>query len=448
MNQAPSQSKANYEKEFDDLIGLNGPEAQKEAKRRQEVDSLLNRAGVSREDVSEMSSVEPGGPNGSAILANLDTAAESHPFDDLVSDIESPYTRLSPDIETIEESLKAASVNSSGAAAAVAGKLVPELGNVLVKRQPGSLAHAFPPAVDTLIVKAKLSPEQTEHLLKQFSDLFVLSSQMRSRIQTIEIRGPEDVESIAEAKECHKIVRDERLNAEKRKKIVKEPYLRPSQLIDGVFKIWMDEIKPLEDEAKAKAEYIENLERERKAALAADRLEKLRLFEADGGSFDLSNIDDAAFELIYQGAIAAYNTRKAEAKRLEDERLERERLAAAETQRLREENERLARERAEAVAREAEQQRIANAEREKKEEAERELARQEAARLAEERRIEAEAEAKRLAPDKDKLLAFANEVAAITVPEVAEAKAIEVANYAEGQLLELSNRIRKMVENL
>lgn len=412
----------------------------REAKRRAEVDAILARAGVSRSEVTEMKNQDPNGPDGPEILAGLD--GEPHPFDEL-----SPREPIiATNIEMIEESMQAASENSTGAAAAVAKRLVPEFGNVLATRTPGALAAEFPPAVQTLITKAQLSPEQTDHLLAKFRDMFEMTGHMRARVETIEIRGPEDIEAIAEAKEVHKALRDERLNAEKRKKIIKEPYLRPSQLIDGVFRIWMDEITPLEVAAKAKAEYVENLERERKAKLAEERLAKLKLFEADGGGLNLGEIDDATFELLYQGAISGYNNRKAEEKRLEEERLERERANEAERERLRQENERLAKERAEADAREAEQRRIAEEARRKQEEAEAELRRQDEERKAEAQRLAAIEEAKRLAPDKDKLLAFIDEIEAIFIPETTEPKAVAVGSTIVLERAAFCDKMRSKIE--
>lgn len=339
---------------------------------------------------------------------------------------------------------------ATAAAVAVADTLVPEFGNVLAKYEPGALAFGFPPAVDALITKAKLSPEQTDHLLKQFRDLFVLSTNMRGKVQTIQIFSVDDTEAIAEAKECHRILRDERLNAEKRKKAIKEPYLRPSQLIDGVFRIWMDEIGPIEKEALAKAQYAENLEKERKEGLRIERTEKLKLFDADGGAFSLGEIDDNAFELIYQGAIAAYNAKKAETARIEQERMDRERAAEAERQRLREENARLTRERAEEAAKNAELQRIADEQRKAREEMEAEAKRREETRLAEERRLAAIEEQKRLAPEKEKLRTFFDEIvqASTKRPELeSEAAKILLEQFVDG-LAELVNGYAKKADQL
>lgn len=450
------EDQARYDREFNEMIGL-APTKPKTID--SEIDQVLARAGVTREEISQAIDNTP-----LPTLDELKTIAESveaktaeaeaHWFDELgeATPEHEPLPVITPDIRMIEQSMTAARVNASGAAVAVSNNLVPELGHILQSRTSTALAFGFPPAVDTLIAKAKLSPEQNEHLLAQFRNMFVLSAQMRARVQTIQVRGPEDVAAIAEARECWKITRDERLNAEKRKKIVKDPYLRPSQLIDGVFRIWMDEIGPIEKEAKEKAEYAENLEKARKEALAAERLEKLKLFGADGGAIDLGEIDDMLFETLYQGAIAQYNARKAEEDRVERERIEREQAAEAERARLAEENERLKREQAVADARNAELQRAADEERQKSEALEREAARQSEERLAEERRLAAISEAKRLAPDKEKLNAYFQAIqktASDEMPkEFVSGQAKTLADRFFTELGDLVNRYSKLAESL
>lgn len=341
-----------------------------------------------------------------------------------------------------------AAEQSAAAAVQVADRMVPEFGEVLKKYEPNAIAFGFPPAVDALITKAKLSPEQTGHLLNQFQNLFVLTANMRGKVQTIEIKSVDDTEAIAEAKACHRILRDERLNAERRKRVIKEPYLRPSQLIDGVFRIWMDEITPIEKEALAKAQYAENLEKERMEKLRVERLGKLRLFDADGGMFNLGEIDGNAFELIYQGAIASYNAKKAETARIEQERIDRERAAEAERKRLQEENARLTRERAEEAAKNAELQRIADEQTKSREEMEAENRRQEELRLAEERRLAAIEEAKRLAPDKEKLIAFAAELRAIVFPEVESDKAKGLVDFCLDAIFIAARKLESGAESM
>lgn len=314
-------------------------------------------------------------------------------------------------IRTVHEKHLEANEKATKAAHVVKDELVPELGMMMNREGDLAILASFPPSVQDLVVKTKLKPDQTMELLGQFSKLFTLSAQMRSRVETIEVNSEEDVAAIAEAKECHSILRNERLNAEKKKKIIKEPFLRPAQVIDGVFRIWMDEIGPLESLAKEKAEYAANLVKARIQKLAEERFDKLKLFGTPQFGLDqLGKMEPDAFETVYQGAIAQYNTRIAEEKRAEEEKQKQLREAQAEAERLRIENDRLAKEAADRAAVEAENNRLLAEERRKTEAAEAELRRQEAERQLEIARLAKIEEARRLAPDREKLENYAADI--------------------------------------
>lgn len=419
-----------------------------------EVEKLLEKVGVTRAEiedggidkwvVDDSAMLDPNDPM--AILQQANTS-ESTP-----KPAEEP--EKIPELHWTEELQKeyekpmiAGAAQASAAAKRVHAELVPEMGIVL-GGNGGAISMGFPKEVDTLIVKASLTPEQTKHLLAKFRDLFSMTAKVRNELATVVVTGPEDTLAIAKAKELHTVIRDERLNAEKKKKIIKEPYLRPSQLIDGVFRIWMNEVTPLEQEAKYKAEYVENLEKERKGQLAKERIEKLRLFDAGDTALDLGEIDDATFEMLYQGAVSKYNDRKAEEQRLADEQKKREQEYAAERQRLKEENDRLAKQNADEAARNAELQKIADEEKQKREAIEAENKRKEEARIAEEQRLAAIEEAKRLAPDREKLIAFADEMRNLKYPELESEKAKRFLEIFSDAMMTAINELAKNANSM
>ena len=211
----------------------------------------------------------------------------------------------------IDESKVAAAANSETAGQAVASGLVPELGSVLQKYEPGALAYGFPPAVEALIERAKLDPVQIENLRTHFRDLFLRINSWELDVESIHIAGVEDTASIAKAKELAKAIQKERLNAEKRKKIIKDPYLKPGQLIDGVFKVYVDLMSPIERMAIAKAQYVENLEKERKETIRLERVALLTPFVENIAVFNLhpDNMTDEAFTVTLDNCKAAHDAR-------------------------------------------------------------------------------------------------------------------------------------------
>lgn len=250
-----------------------------------------------------------------------------------------------PDISDVErqrEASKQAAVHTETAAQATVSDLVPEFGATLAKREVTALAYDFPPAVQTLIEKAKLSTEDTQKLLGKFGDLFGQIGNWRVEVESIEIAGAHDEVNIKRAKEILKTISTERLNSEKRKKLIKEPFLRPCQLIDGVFKIYIDEVVPLEKKAEGKAKFVENLIKEQKEQIRAEREVKLSPFVENIKTFNLHPdvMTDEAFSSILDTNKELFAAREANRQREETERQRREDEAAAERVKLRRQTER------------------------------------------------------------------------------------------------------------
>lgn len=187
-----------------------------------------------------------------------------------------------------------------------------------------------------------------------------------------------------------------------------------------------DERRAAEEKARAERE----AEQKRKAALHAERQKIMQPFVATADESQNAHYGDLTDEQFAEVQAGAANRREArlkleaaeaESRRRADEGEEarRKELAALEAQR--------AKERAEAEAKaNAEQEKVAK-ERAAREKAEAELRAQ---REAEERRIAAEKEAQRkaaAAPDKDKLLSYANAIRAIEIPTFATADAQTIA---------------------
>lgn len=296
----------------------------------------------------------------------------------------------------------------NGTATKIADELVPAFGETLEKYEAGALAFGFPPAVDALITKTGIDGERAEMVLVNFRNAFALAGAWKQRAEAIVVTDETQTDLILEAKRLHKIVRDDRINVEKKRKELKERPLREGQLIDGVANVYKDLLEPIETHLLAQAKFVENIEAERKAKLAEDRGAKLALFDVDPKAFpNLGDMSEEAFEMVYNGVRQKYQEIQDQAKA----RIEAERKHEIENERLRQENERLEAERKAETERAAEQQRIADEATAKLKAAEEAEARKEADRKAEEERM-------KLAPDRNKLLALVAAIEAIHFPEV------------------------------
>jgi len=320
-------------------------------------------------------------------------------------------------------------------AKAISDNLVPTFGETLKVYESTALAFGFPPAVDALITKTNLDEQRTAMVLNSFRDAYALAAKWRETAFEINVSDATQTDEIAEAKRLYKIVKDERINVEKKRKQIKDAPLRECQLIDGVANVYKDLLGPIESHLEKNAKFVEHLEAERRAKLAAERLELLAEFEIGPGMFpNLGDMTDEAFQITYAGVREQYNARKLR-------EAEEHRTAEIENERLRAENERLAKERAEAEAREAEQRAIAA-------EAQRKLDEAEAERQAKIAAEEQAARAKALAPDKEKLIAFADEMAAWKIPAVTSQEAVDILVAFTGNLSRVLEDLRKAANDL
>jgi len=210
-------------------------------------------------------------------------------------------------------------------------------------------------------------------------------------------------------------------------------------------------IEQMEENLKKIEDYYENIEREKAAALKAERVSKLSEVCDNPELFQVELMTDAAFEALLEGQKLAKKARIKAEQEAEKARLAEIEAEKAEQERIRKENEAL---KAEAEAKErqleaerkeaadklkaeqaaaesarlkaqAEAEAKLKAEREERERIERELktkqdaeiaAKKEAERIEAER-IEAEKKAAK-APDKDKLKAFVNSISLPVLPEL------------------------------
>lgn len=264
-------------------------------------------------------------------------------------------------------------------------------------------------------------------------------------------------------------IKEARVGSEKTRKKLKEDVLLYGKAIDGVHAC----VKLLTEPVEARLQAIEDAEaiaaQKKRDELRARRTELLTPYCATTEHYALDTMPEEGFEALLSGMKAAHELRVANEKRAEEQRLEalrlaeeervkKEKAAAEEKARLEAENARLqaerdrlaetarqereqaAKEHQRLLAEQAEKERAAQAERDRLAEIarqEREQAaklRAEADRLAaEERRkreeLEASLEAERLAeeervrraaaaPDREKLLAFASSLRALSIPEL------------------------------
>jgi hypothetical protein len=296
---------------------------------------------------------------------------------------------------------------------------------------------------------------------------------LKSSVEAVLVADPALASSAKIARANRLELRQIRIAVENKRKELGEGLLRKKQAIDGSAKEIKELIEPYEEKLQAIEDHAENLEAERLRQLAADRTAELSKYTATSNAVNYAALSVEEFETMLADAKTVFELKQAEAKRAEEARIAKEKAEAEEREHVRLENERLKKEaeereaaiaaerakveaekkaaeekarkereaieakaRAEREAAEA-KARAEREEAEKKEAAERarlreiaEKERQErealeakiaAEKKAEADRIAAEEKARQeaaLAPDREKLAAFAAAVRALPVPSI------------------------------
>ena len=271
------------------------------------------------------------------------------------------------------------------------------------------------------------------------------------RTKATMIDNPQDEKQQKVARQIRLNLRDARIDVEKTRKALKEESLRRGKAIDGYANILKYLAEPAEAYLLEIEQYAERKEAARISEMVADRTAKLMALEVDPAIYNLAAMDEPTFADLLDASAKKKAEREELARRMEAERIAKEKAEAEERERIRAENERLKKE-AEAAekARASELARIEaerKAEREKAEKARLEVeskleaerkARAEEERKAQEAREKAEADAKAKAsaelarieaekeqaenaakaPDREKLIAYATALGAVQMPEL------------------------------
>lgn len=318
-------------------------------------------------------------------------------------------------------------------------------------------------------------------LMTKFGEPFQSAITIINQAQDINVTSEDQTDEIEQAGIARKELKRVRCEVENTRKELKEQSLREGKAIDGMANVIKAIIVPVEENLEKQEKFAERLAAERHARNIAERETKLSKYVTDTSVYKYENISDEAFsDLIKQLDDALKAQEEAdriallraeeERKKAEAERIAREKAAAEEAERIRKENQKL---KAEAEAREAElakqreieQKRLAaeRAKQEKKLATERaktdeERKKREAIEAEQRKQAQAEAAAKAaaeesqrqalLAPDKDKLIKFADSLEAIEMPHVASRDAGKLLDETKDFLTRVSKNLRQKAAQL
>lgn len=279
---------------------------------------------------------------------------------------------------------------------------------------------------------AGLEPDSATMLRSAFETMFAQADEWCARARSIQITSVDQKREMKLARESRLALREIRVNADKERKRLKEDSVRRGKAIDGIANVLKALIEPIEAHLLEQETFAERAEEARRDALRDARTTALIAYGADPAAFvNLGAMAEETWELTIDNARAAHEAKIEAAKQAEIVRLEAERIAADRRKAEREaaakaEAERVERERAQAE--ENARLKLEAAEREKAAKAEREAAAAERARSEEEARVAreaAQAEARAAKASAEAETRKAREEADRAAAELADAKRLE-----------------------
>jgi hypothetical protein len=316
-----------------------------------------------------------------------------------------------------------------------------------------------------IVTQNELEPAKGELLLKSFQNYFNAASLVVSEAREIQVKDEHDTASMYEARTKRLELSRIRIDAEKTRKALKEGIVREGKAIDGVANVLKAIIAPVEERLEQQEKFAELIFEKRKQEKLVTRMQELSQYVDDASVYALADITDELYAKILGEAKASKEEKILLAQKAEEARIEQEKKEREERERIAIENERLKKEmeeqrkkqeaeRLEAEKKMAEERAKADealrVEREARMKIEEEQRKKQEAEIAEQRRVEEEArlaqEAERqktLAPDKEKLLEFAESLKTFATPALSTAEGLAVMKKVESSLLKLSQVVKE-----
>jgi len=317
-----------------------------------------------------------------------------------------------------------------------------------------------------IINESGLEKSKAQILLENFSNYFEIASEWEQKAKSLIVTREDQKAEMKMAREGRLFLKEKRVAIENTRKQLKEQSLREGQTIDSIARILKNLIEPIETHLEEQEKFIQIQEEKRLGERFMIRQnETVPYFEFIPYGLDLKNMNEDDYQKLLNGAKLQLQAKKDAEKKAEQERLAREKAEAEEKERIRQENERLRKEADEKEIELTQQRAKAEAERRKAEEKARKERELIEAKLRAEReakvKVEAELKAKaeaeenarkeaekarkkaEAAPDKQKLLAFAEAIDNIKIPVLRTEKANKIMNNVRDYILKLTGYIHQ-----
>jgi len=192
----------------------------------------------------------------------------------------------------------------------------------------------LPAEVSELAVK--VSEKKQQEVNTVLNQIFTGTAQWESQVDAIVDKDINDKMSIQLADTARLNVKKARLYAEKIFDTKREEVQQIKAEYDLEDKLWLKakqvmqlKFKAIEEKVEWKARIVECYEAEQKELRTQLRLEKIQKYNPEINRYEIENLSNELFEVMYAGLEKAYNDRIEEEKKAEAERIAREDIEKA-----------------------------------------------------------------------------------------------------------------------
>jgi len=217
-----------------------------------------------------------------------------------------------------------------------------------------------------IVRESQLESTKAKFILEKFTDYFEIASDWEKKAKAIVVTKETQTAEMAMAREGRLFLKEKRVAVEKARKELKEQALREGKAIDGIANVLKSLIVPIEEYLERQERFVEIKQEEKEASMRLEiekRMEEERIAKekADAEALEKARLENeklraeaierekkAADECKKQAAVLAKERAKAEAERKEqEEKMLAERKKAEAERKLIEEKARLEREKQE-----------------------------------------------------------------------------------------------------
>lgn len=178
------------------------------------------------------------------------------------------------------------------------------------------------------IVEASgLREAEAKPLLDNFGDFFVKAHKLAAKAKGIKVTDVSQVDEMQQAREIRLELKNVRVEANKVREVLKEGYLRGGKAVQDIFNDIRDITKPEEERLLEQEKFAERVKEAEEERVETERKEKLSKYMDDISVYKLHprDLSTDSFEKILASAKETYEYRKEKEAREEAERVENER---------------------------------------------------------------------------------------------------------------------------